>query len=458
MNRSINICVACWWCYICSMSAFHLINAELLPITGAVKITLSSNNQCIQDSITLAPLNLRDSCQCHQCHHPSTLQRVVDDIDPTVYAKTVQCTQDMLHVEWMDGHITQLTSEWLATHIRSQRLCSQPPPLPPPPKLPQQQPWTKKWLAEHLDSITFDFDQVCNITSTTETWVNTLRRIGLTRLVNAKAAIGEIQKLSAAINAPLKRTVYDEQGISTFHVLSKPAANNQAYTAAALPLHTDLPFYSSPPDIQLLHCIQQSEIPLATTSTSTSTSTSAPASLPLDKDGASTFADGLQAANALSPEDQTRLLGRPVVFEDIDPVAARYHLEATHAVLEKDAEGNVSIQLNNGVRAAVLLKGDGEEGWKDVQEHYISRINLRNRLREEMFEHRAKPGDIWVFDNKRVLHGRREFRTATRELEGGYMNWDDILSLQRLLLKKKEEKHTTLKNTGTGIDIIKSKI
>ena len=177
------------------MSAFHLINAELLPITGAVKITLSSNNQCIRDSITLAPLNLRDSCQCHQCHHPSTLQRVVDDIDPTVYAKTVQCTQDMLHVEWMDGHITQLTSEWLATHIRSQRLCSQPPPLPPPPQLPQQQPWTKKWLAEHLDSITFDFDQVCNITSTTETWVNTLRRIGLTRLVNAKAAIGEIQKL-----------------------------------------------------------------------------------------------------------------------------------------------------------------------------------------------------------------------------------------------------------------------
>jgi len=428
----------------------NLLNAELLT-SGAVKITI--NNQCI----TLASIYLRDSCQCKLCHHPSTLQRVVDDIDPNITAKTVQCNNETLQVEWMDGHITKLTSKWLQSHFRSQS---------PPSQLQQQQqhqhhhqqskqsqqsqqsyqqPWTKQWMKEHLDSITFDFNEVCNMMSTTtELWVDTLRRIGLTRLINAKAAIGEIQKLSAALNAPLKRTVYDEQGISTFHVLSKPAANNQAYTTAALPLHTDLPFYKHPPDIQLLHCIQQSEIPKSTTSTSFSGSNLA--SILLEKDGASTFADGLLAANAMSSEDQLRLLTRPVVFEDIDPVSARYHLEATHSVLEKDSEGNVCIQLNNGVRAAVLLNGNDEDGWIKVQKHYGAVAELRKRLRQEMFEHRAKPGEIWIFDNKRVLHGRREFQAATRELEGGYMNWDDIKSLQRLLVKKKEKEDISIQS------------
>ena len=425
----------------------NLLNAELLTSGSEVKITI--NNQCI----TLASIYLRDSCQCELCFHPFTLQRVVDDIDPNITAKTVKCNHDTLKVEWMDGHITKLTAEWLQSHIRSQSPRSQ---------LQQQQqhqhhqqskqlqqsqqsyqqPWTKQWMKEHLNSITFDFNQVCNMTTTTKTWVDTLRRIGLTRLINAKASIGEIQKLSAALYAPLKRTVYDEQGISTFHVLSKPAANNQAYTTAALPLHTDLPFYTSPPDIQLLHCIQQSEIPKSTTSTSDSTS----ASILLEKDGASTFADGLLAANAMSLEDQLRLLSHPVVFEDIDPVSARYHLEATHSVLERDREGNVCIQLNNGVRAAVLLNGNDEDGWRKVQKHYRAVADFRKKLREECFEHRAKPGEIWIFDNKRVLHGRREFKAATRELEGGYMNWDDIKSLQRLLLKKKEKEDIVIQS------------
>ena len=42
-------------------------------------------------------------------------------------------------------------------------------------------------------------------------------------------------------------------------------------------------------------------------------------------------------------------------------------------------------------------------------------------------------GDVWVFDNARVLHGRAAFApTSPRELEGGYFSWDDVESIIRL--------------------------
>ena len=95
------------------------------------------------------------------------------------------------------------------------------------------------------------------------------------------------------------------------------------------------------------------------------------------------------------------------------------------------------LHLNNGVRAAVLLPGHqlGDDGGvATVQRHYAAVQRLRAALRAEVFEHRASSGDIWVFDNKRVLHGRNAFVVAERELEGGYIEWDDVLSLQRLLV------------------------
>ena len=35
-----------------------------------------------------------------------------------------------------------------------------------------------------------------------------------------------------------------------FHVMSKPDANNLAYTAGYLPLHTDLPYYRYQPGVR----------------------------------------------------------------------------------------------------------------------------------------------------------------------------------------------------------------
>ena len=54
----------------------------------------------------------------------------------------------------------------------------------------------------------------------------------------------------------------------------------------------------------------------------------------------------------------------------------------------------------------------------------------------------AEPGDVWVFDNRRVLHGRRALNSdkgtgaGGRILEGAYMEWDGLDSAMRLLANK----------------------
>ena len=49
------------------------------------------------------------------------------------------------------------------------------------------------------------------------------------------------------------------------------------------------------------------------------------------------------------------------------------------------------------------------------------------------FEVGLRPGDMVVFDNWRVLHGRRAFR-GDRLIAGGYVNREDVESTARRLL------------------------
>ncbi|MEO1687310.1 MAG: TauD/TfdA family dioxygenase, partial [Pseudomonadota bacterium] len=45
------------------------------------------------------------------------------------------------------------------------------------------------------------------------------------------------------------------------------------------------------------------------------------------------------------------------------------------------------------------------------------------------------PGDLVIFDNRRILHGRDRFtpQTGTRRLQGCYLDTDELLSRLRVL-------------------------
>jgi gamma-butyrobetaine dioxygenase len=54
----------------------------------------------------------------------------------------------------------------------------------------------------------------------------------------------------------IKDTMYGK----VFDVVNVPNPINVAYTALRLALHTDLMYYFTPPGVQLLHCLQPSQV------------------------------------------------------------------------------------------------------------------------------------------------------------------------------------------------------
>jgi len=71
---------------------------------------------------------------------------------------------------------------------------------------------------------------------------------------------------------------------------------------------------------------------------------------------------------------------------------------------------------------------------------YEAYYKLAAMLHEKKYSllYKMNEGDVLVFNNKRVLHGRTAYdpRITTRELHGLYLDWDDVKSVFRVLKKK----------------------
>jgi hypothetical protein len=57
---------------------------------------------------------------------------------------------------------------------------------------------------------------------------------------------------------------------------------------------------------------------------------------------------------------------------------------------------------------------------------------------DNLYEYRLQEGECVIFNNRRVLHGRRQFDTATgmRWLKGAYVDTDVFMSKYRVLSEK----------------------
>ncbi len=81
---------------------------------------------------------------------------------------------------------------------------------------------------------------------------------------------------------------------------------------------------------------------------------------------------------------------------------------------------------------------------------------LSDYAKEHTWERRLAPGEIMVFNNNRILHGRRGFdmklsndELNVRHLIGAYTNSDDSLNKYRVLLEKMGETRN-IPNIGNG--------
>lgn len=190
-----------------------------------------------------------------------------------------------------------------------------------------------------------------------------------------------------------------------FEVRSTTAANNLAFTSLGLEPHTDNPYRDPVPGLQLLHCLSNSV------------------------DGGETrLIDGYGAAQILrviAPDDFEILSSTPVRFGWGD---AGNSFETSKPVIELDLDGSIKcIRYNNRSFRAIDAPAEQRRAWRkailalaDILEAPGSGIDLK-----------LGSGDLLIFDNSRILHGRRSFvdsPTSVRHLQGAYADRDGLYS------------------------------
>ena len=199
---------------------------------------------------------------------------------------------------------------------------------------------------------------------------------------------------------------------TVFDVRSTPNASDLAYTPVKLDPHTDNPYRSPVPGVQLLHC-------LANETTG----------------GLSTLVDGYAVGQALRERD-------PEAFRVLSttPVRFRYRDQDTELVasappIEVDVSGRIkTIRVSPRLDFVPLLPSDA------LTAYYRARRVFDHLLRTAEFEIRflLNRGDLVMFDNCRLLHGRTGFdpREGLRHLQGCYIDIDGPRSLYRVLRRR----------------------
>jgi carnitine 3-dehydrogenase len=338
---------------------------------------------------------LRDNCPCPECLHPQTDERVLDTfgIDPDVRPASVATSSDTLSIEWVDGHRSELSLSWLREHCPGdQRRTAD---LAPP----------RLWGAEIAASVPeFEYDELVSGDEALLRFAETVWTDGIAFLRNAPTTEATLWDIAQRVG-PVRATNFGPD----FHVETTPAPNNVAYTAVELRPHTDLPNHRNPPGIQFLHCF----------------AADAPG-------GESTLVDGYWVADKIRRDDPDtfRLLCEV-------PIPYRFHDDETDLrfaapVIGRDHDGAYrEIRFHNALMAPIDLPVDMIESTYQALRHF-DRIA---RSDEAQLVVRLRPGDVMVFHNRRVLHGRRAFDPGrgARHFFGLYVDVDEWLSRIRLL-------------------------
>ncbi len=337
---------------------------------------------------------LRDNCPSGL--HPETQERMLDllaiDPEPILISATLEAGLALLQYE--DGHLSHMPISVLDTHRPGQAARD------------ASKVSAKLWRADfgadnisrHVSAPILTNDQAL------KNWMINTATYGL-------AIVGQLpDQISAGVDIAerigfLRATNFG----STFEVVTKPDPNNLAYTSVALPLHTDLPNQEVPPGYQFLHC-------LANEATG----------------GESLFADGFAIAEDLKQEDPDafRLLcdvSIPFRFHD-STADIRVHRPVITLGPESDI---IEIRYNAHLAGIFDMPAEIMPGYYRAYRAFMAKTrDPKYRLTLKL-----KAGEMVVFNNRRILHGRTAFDPSTgyRHLHGCYVDKGEFSSRLRLL-------------------------
>ena len=344
---------------------------------------------------------LRDNCP--KGIHPTARQRnfnilnVSENIHPTSYEIL---NNGDLKIKWSEGNHTSIYDpNWLRTHcytINNKKKYKSPYKL-----------WDAN-IKKNLNDISINYKDIMKDEAGLIKWLEQLHYFGISILKNApteeKSGFKVLNRISH-----IRETFFG----TPFEVKNIPNPNNTAYTAESLRNHTDLPYYEYAPGYQFLHCLVNEA-----------------------KGGMSCAVDSFSVANYLKVNDKKTfeiLKNIPVKFKDNDYTQETIRIHHSPLItLTKDNDFN-DIRFSVATMAAMDCHPD------TMKEFYEAYYKFSKLLHDDKFtfKFRLESGDIFCFNNRRILHGRTEFdpNSGHRHLQGYYIDRDEILSRLNYLKK-----------------------
>ena len=345
---------------------------------------------------------LRDNLPEDRDRHSG--QRLIDvmDIPPAPRIRSASLTRGAVDVDWLDEpRRSSFDLRWLYECATGS------------PQRPELQP--RLWLegaarAPQRDFGWLTFQELQSDSGARLAWLTRLLQEGIAFLKDVPRRNHAILEATAYMGY-VPETNYGR----VFDVRAVPQPENLAYSDLGLGLHTDNPYREPVPGFQALHTL-----------------VSAP------DGGDSLFADGFAIAEHLretAPEAFATLSTTAVPFWYR---AAGVDLYAERPLIELSCTGTVTaVTYNNRAIRPVRLPASA------CTAYYAAYRTFAALLREPRLQMatRLQDGELTIFDNRRILHGRTGFASAQhpRHLQGCYLTRDSVHSETAVLRRQLDD-------------------
>ena len=344
---------------------------------------------------------LLEACACEQCGNTQTAVRHVKLTDKPTRPVPTRCNHDESHlsVDWGNSHLSSYDLTWLRTMCLSEKARR------------ERKFKPRLWGREMAEALPYlEYSAVSASAELHQQFLESILYRGFAILRGVPAAREHTEEIASLVGK-LRLTNY---GI--YELESKSTPEISADTSLALAPHTDEPYRIDPPGITFFHVIEQSI-----------------------EGGASTLIDSFKLVDSLKQQN-------PAAYEILCSLPAHFHRSLVEGrlfdyqapIIQTDSDGDVtSVRLLDRGMAPIDCKPDQVHAFYDALRELLG----LSYAGEGMIEFKLESGEVLVFNNQRLMHGRTAFNVANshRHIRSCSVDLDEFYSRLRVIYSERQD-------------------